>query len=313
MTMTDPGATARPLHASACAACGGELRSRFERVRDPQTLESFAILECESCGLGHTDPQPADLAPYYGERYHGGRHSFTDAWCIARRLRFLKQATPLRSGKLLDIGCGDGRFLEAARGQGWQGHGTEMNLEPPRKRGFIVEASLEEMERHGPFDLITSWHSLEHFRDPRAAVEGATRLLAPEGTLIIAVPDAGGLQARASGAHWFHLDVPRHLFHFTSRALQQLLERTGLEVKRSWHQEIEIDLFGWLQSPLNAFTATPNALFDTLTGRPTPAPRRALVRDFAVATALAPLAATATFGSTLVGKGGTLVMAARKH
>lgn len=310
MTMTDLGASARPLHASACAACGGALRAHFDRVRDPQTLESFSILECASCGLGHTDPQPADLAPYYGERYHGGRHSFTDAWCIRRRLRFLKQATALRSGKLLDVGCGDGRFLEAARGKGWQGHGTEMNPEPPRKRGFIVETSVDAMASHGPFEVITFWHSLEHFRDPRSAVESARKLLAPNGTLIIAVPDAGGFQAKASGAHWFHLDVPRHLFHFTSGALEQLLQRTGLSVKRSWHQEIEIDVFGWLQSPLNALTATPNALFDKLTGRPTPAAPLALVRDFAVATALAPLAATATFGSTMLGKGGTLVMAA---
>jgi len=312
MTMTDAGATTRPLHASTCNSCGAALRPHFDQVRDPQTLETFAILECEACGLGHTDPQPADLAPYYGERYHGGRHSFTDTWCIARRLRFLKQATPLRSGKLLDVGCGDGRFLEAARGKGWQGHGTEMNPEPPRKRGFIVESSVDAMASHGPFDVITFWHSLEHFRDPRAAVESASKLLAPGGTLMIAVPDAGGLQARLAGAHWFHLDVPRHLFHFTSNALDQLIRRLGMSVKRSWHQEIEIDVFGWLQSPLNALTATPNALFDTLTGRATPAPRSALVRDFAFATAIAPLAATATFGSTLLGKGGTLVVAAQK-
>ena len=186
-----------------------------------------------------------------------------------------------------------------------------MNPEPPRKRGFIVETSVDAAAKHGPFEAITFWHSLEHFRDPRAAVESASKLLAPGGTLLIAVPDAGGLQARASGAHWFHLDVPRHLFHFTRDALGSMLQQLGLGVKRSWHQEVEIDVFGWLQSPLNAFTATPNALFDTLTGRPTAAPKLSLLRDFAVATALAPLAATATFGSTVLGEGGTLVVAAR--
>lgn len=312
MTMKDLGASARPLHASACAACGGELERQFEQVRDPQTLESFSILACARCGLGHTDPQPADLTPYYGARYHGGRHSFTDAWCIARRQRFLSQAHPT-PGRLLDVGCGDGRFLEAARGKGWQGFGTEMNPEPPRKRGFVVETSVDAMAGHGPFEVISFWHSLEHFRDPRAAVESAAKLLAPGGTLIVAVPDAGGFQARAAGAHWFHLDVPRHLFHFTNRALKGLLERTGLAVKRSWHQEIEIDVFGWLQSPLNALTATPNALFDTLTGRPTSAPRLSVGRDFAIATALGPLAVAATLASTALRQGGTLVMAAGKH
>lgn len=312
MTMIDPGATAQPLHVPACVACGAELKPRFERVRDPQTLETFSILECTRCGLGHTDPQPADLTPYYGARYHGGRHSFTDAWCTARRLRFLEQATFGRTGKLLDIGCGDGRFLEAARGKGWQGFGTEMNPEPPRVRGFVVEGSIDAMAAHGPFDAITSWHSLEHFRDPRAAVESASKLLAPGGTLLIAVPDAGGLQARAAGAHWFHLDVPRHLFHFTQGALKALIERSGLAVKRSWHQEIEIDVFGWLQSPLNAVTSTPNALFDSLTGRPTAASKLSVARDFAVAAALGPLSVAATVTSTLLGEGGTLVVAAGK-
>lgn len=313
MTMTDPGATAQPFHLPACVACGGALESRYEHVRDPQTLETFSILACAQCGLGHTDPQPADLAPYYGARYHGGRHSFTDAWCTARRLRFLEQATGGRTGRLLDIGCGDGRFLEAARGKGWQGYGTEMNPDPPRQRGFVVESSLEAVAAHGPFDAITSWHSLEHFRDPRAAVESASKLLAPGGILLVAVPDAGGLQARAAGAHWFHLDVPRHLFHFDKGSLQGLLERSGLEAKQWWHQELEIDVFGWLQSPLNAVTSTPNALFDSLTGRPTAASKLAVARDFAVAAAFGPLSVAATLASTVVGEGGTLVVAAGRR
>lgn len=312
MTMTDPGASSSSRHASICAACGCALRTRFDGVRDPQSLESFSILECVACGLGHTDPQPADLTPYYGARYHGGRHSFTDAWCTARRLRFLKQATGLEGGALLDVGCGDGRFLDAARSRGWISCGTEMNPEPPRQRGFRVETTLGAMAPYGPFDVVTFWHSLEHFRDPRAAVEQASRLLTPQGTLLIAVPDAGGLQARTWGAHWFHLDVPRHLFHFTDSALRQVLQRQGLTVTRAWHQEIEIDVFGWIQSPLNLLTRTPNALFDALTGRPTLASRLALVRDFGAAAALAPLAVPATYGSTILGLGGTLVLAAAR-
>ena len=77
MTMTDQGATNQPRHAKQCAVCGGSLAPRFPTVVDPQTRETFAIVGCASCGLGHTDPQPADLAPYYGPKYHGGRHTFT--------------------------------------------------------------------------------------------------------------------------------------------------------------------------------------------------------------------------------------------
>lgn len=312
MTMIDPGAGTTSRHATQCAACGAALRPRFEKVVDPQSLETFSIVECTACGLGHTDPQPADLAPYYGAKYHGGRHSFTDAWCIARRLRFLRKASAARSGKLLDVGCGDGRFLEAAREAGWTGFGVEMNPEPPRARGFVVESTVEALASSGPFDVVTFWHSLEHFRDPRAALEAATKVLAPGGTLIVAVPDAGGFQARAWGAKWFHLDVPRHLFHFTSESLERLLGGLGLRTDHRWHQEIEIDLFGWIQSPLNAVhQRQPNRLFKTLTGRANDASLGEKALDVLTATAIAPLAAAATAGSTALGKGGTLVFAAR--
>lgn len=311
MTMTDLGAKPAPIHARACVACGAPLRTRFDRVVDPQSLEAFAIVECTACGLGATDPQPADLAPYYGARYHGGRHSFTDAWCISRRLRFLKAVAP-RAGKLLDIGCGDGRFLDAARTRGWQGFGTEMNPEPPRQRGFTIERSVDEMRQHGPFEAITFWHSLEHFRNPREAVQAAAGLLAPGGRLIIAVPDAGGAQARMWKQHWFHLDVPRHLFHFSAAALDSMLSQSSLRVIQRWHQEIEIDVFGWIQSPLNAAGTVPNALFDTLTSRPTPASKLSVLRDLAFATGIAPAATAASVTSALLGKGGTLVVAAER-
>ncbi|MBL8911715.1 MAG: class I SAM-dependent methyltransferase [Archangium sp.] len=308
MTMTDLGAKSAPIHSSACVSCGAALRMRFDKVVDPQSLENFTIVECVECGLGHTDPQPADLAPYYGARYHGGRHSFTDQWCTQRRLGFLKESvsTP---GKLLDVGCGDGRFLEAAREKGWEGFGVEMNPEPPRSKGFTIERTVEELAHHGPFDAITFWHSLEHFRNPREAVEAASKVLRPGGKLIIAVPDAGGAQARMWRRHWFHLDVPRHLFHFTASSLESMLTRASLRVSKRWHQEIEIDVFGWIQSPLNAAGTVPNALFDTLTKRPTPASALSVVRDFAFATAIAPAATTASVATAILGQGGTLIVA----
>ena len=61
----------------ACNICGGDLRTSYPRVLDPQSRETFAIARCERCGLGHTTPQPDDLGRYYGPAYHGGRHGFT--------------------------------------------------------------------------------------------------------------------------------------------------------------------------------------------------------------------------------------------
>ncbi|MDF2696603.1 MAG: hypothetical protein K0S65_4986 [Labilithrix sp.] len=289
-------------------------------MRDPQSLEPFDIQTCSSCGLGHTSPIPEDLGAYYGEAYYGKRHSFTDRYCLARRLRILSGATSRGPGNrsLLDIGCGDGNFLAAAGAAGWKGVGTDIGgaAENARKAGLDVHGSLEEVRSSalptsGAFDAITMWHTLEHFVDPKGTLEGARSLLGPNGTLIVAVPDAAGLQASLFKGSWFHLDVPRHLYHFSRSALESLLGRAGFRVERWHHQELELDVFGWMQSALNAVLPKPNVLFQALTGKPSHGGSGELALSYALGAALAPAALAATAAGTVIGRGGTLVAIAR--
>ena len=289
------------------------LSEKFCRVMDPGSKESFSILACQTCGLGHTQPVPADLGVYYDASYHGGRHSFTARYCTQRRVRMLTQIAGAGKGRsILDIGCGDGTFLLRARDAGWKVFGTEMNPRLAREAGLTVETSLVAVEKYAPFDCITLWHSLEHMQDAHATVEASRKLLPPRsGLLLLAVPDAGGLQARCFHDRWFHLDVPRHLYHFTYKSLQKLLDSTGFEVVRSWHQEFEYDLLGWTQSSLNRLLPTPNLFFHQLTRRQTHA--GALQRGISWWGGLAFSAAALSMVAlgTLIGRGGTLIMAAR--
>ncbi len=196
----------------ACNACQSATHVRFETVIDPQTRETFGIAECNECGLGETFPQPADLARYYGADYHGGRHGFTATYCVMRRMRFLRQVAGAADGRsLLDVGCGDGTFLSAARDRGWQVAGTEMNPAIARAQGIRVWEELSAAAAEAPYDCVTLWHSLEHMRSPRDVIEQASALLKPGGTMLVAIPNADGLQASVFGPRWFHLDVPRHL------------------------------------------------------------------------------------------------------
>ena len=303
-----------PIASDRCNACDGALAPRYASVLDPQTRETFAIHACTACGLGHTSPQPEDLSRYYGAAYHGGRHGFTESYCMARRMRLVEQTFPLGEGrKLLDIGCGDGTFMLSAQAKGWSVSGTEMNPDRARDAGLSVVQSLEQARSSGPFDCITLWQSLEHVRDPRATLTEAVRLLSPEGRVFVAVPDAQGLQARLFGARWFHLDVPRHLFHFGERSLSGLLAAVGLEVTATWHQELEIDLFGWTQSALNAVMPEPNVLFYRLTGRHVSAGSLQVAASFVLGAAVTAVALPAVPLGTATGKGGTLVMAAKRR
>lgn len=297
-----------------CEGCGGErLLPHLLPVQDPQSREQFEIVACADCGLGHTSPHPPEIAPYYGEVYYGGRHSFTRAYCALRRLRMLRQVAP-DAGRILDAGCGEGTFLAAAIGAGWRGLGVDIGgaADAARARGLDVVGRLEDAAERGPFDAITFWHSLEHFPSPAEALTTARRLLTPEGILLVAVPDAGGLQARLFGRHWFHLDVPRHLYHFDGRSLGRLLERTGFSPLRSWHQELEYDLFGWVQSALNMVASEPNLLFHVLTHRPVRAGLGERALSLALGAAGGLLAVPATAAATLARQGGTLVVASKR-
>jgi SAM-dependent methyltransferase len=297
---------------STCSACQGTLRRHLTAVGDPRTREEFAIDVCSGCGLAQTVPQPDQLAPYYGQEYYGNRHAFTASYCARRRLRFVRRATGGAANRsLLDVGCGDGAFLLAAKQKGWNVIGTEMQPQMARNSGLRVFEVLEETAALGPFDCVTLWHSLEHLKDPLQSLKTIRSLLSPKGTVLIAVPDFGGFQARLFGRRWFHLDVPRHLYHFSKEALVSTLRLAGLEVTRTWHQEIELELMGWAQSALNSIMPAPNVFFERLRGARRRVAGRELALNFVLGTALVGLALPATLISTLFARGGTLIVAAR--
>ena len=295
---------------SSCASCGNPLSPRHPAVEDPQTGQRFAVLACVECGLGHTSPVPDDLSPFYGAEYYGGRHGVTQRICLWRRTRMLERFGGRTSNKprLLDVGCGDGSFLEAARQRGWEVAGTELNADPARRRDLPVHASIA--AAGNGYTCVTLWHSLEHLRDPRAALAGVAGALLPGGTVLVAVPDAEGAQARLFGPRWRHLDVPRHLFHFGARSLDLLLSLSGFEPFWRGHQELEYDLFGWAQSALNVLPGGHDVLLRSLSDRErSPAKRFA---GLALAGVLGALALPVSTATSLAGSGGALVVAARR-
>ena len=149
-----------------CNVCGEQLYPRLSKVQDPMTKEFFSISVCTRCGLGHTEPQPANLTSYYGKDYYGNRHGATGAYCLKRSLKIVDHTNKKnKARKLLDVGCGDGSFLLAARAAGWKVAGTELNPQPARLHGLDVKESIADIENITKFDCITMWHTLEHFRD----------------------------------------------------------------------------------------------------------------------------------------------------
>jgi SAM-dependent methyltransferase len=291
--------------------CSNHLDPYLQGITDSETGQQFDVLKCKVCGIGITSPAPAKLLDHYAG-YHGQRHSITASFCDRRRIALVtRMAGPAQGRRLLDIGCGEGTFLQIARKHGWTVIGTELNSAVSQRDGLTILRTLDECAAHGPFDCVTLWHSLEHMEDPWAVIARIRRLVAPDGLLLIAVPDFNGLQARTFRHNWLHLDLPRHLYHFTRPSIDGILHQSEFVPVAHWHQEFEYDLFGWLQSALNRVLPTPNILFHFLIGKK----RTGTLLEKIVGGISAPifslLSLPLVWLGSIAGKGGTLLVAAR--
>jgi 2-polyprenyl-3-methyl-5-hydroxy-6-metoxy-1,4-benzoquinol methylase len=295
-----------------CPLDSGTMHLARPGVIDPYTGESFAIWSCDHCGFGQTVPRPDDIGRYYAPDYHGDRHGASGGLANRRRLGFVsKTVGPADGRRLVDIGCGNGSFMEAARQRDWEVAGTELNALDARARGLRVESTIDQLEDFAPVDVATLWHSLEHIPDPPSMIRSVRSNLKPDGVIIIAVPNFASLQSRMTGSNWLHLDVPRHLNHFTKSSITVLLGAERFEIVRSWNLEFEYDIVGWSQSLLTPLTQGRTIFFDVLTHRAERFTRSVRLANLASGIALSAFIAPIVPFTTLAGSAATLIVAAQ--
>jgi SAM-dependent methyltransferase len=220
-------------------------------------------LQCARCGVVTTSPWPSDdelSAAYAGwYRPEGGRFAGAgDALLRALRQRLARRLDAIAPpGRLLDVGAGDGALVAAIAAGGREALGLEREDGPPG----VEACEIDEMT--GEWAGVVFWHSLEHLRAPGAALDQAAKLLAPGGVVVVAVPNAGSVQARAFGERWFALDPPRHLVHVPASALLERLRRNGLQVERVSYVRGGQVTFGWLHGLVGMLPGNPS-LYDAL-------------------------------------------------
>ena len=155
-----------------------------------------------------------------------------------RRQRFDKQVAylpyPGKGARLLDVGCGNGRFLMQMRATGWEVAGVEPDPKAAaaaNAAGLNVKIGLLEAgtQPDAAFDAITMNHVIEHLHHPAETLRQCRRVLKPGGVISIATPNFAARGHEIFGADWFPLDPPRHLVLFTPSSLQQALRAAGLE------------------------------------------------------------------------------------
>lgn len=148
-----------------------------------------------------------------------------------------KKAEPIlrymKSGSILDVGCGDGSLLKFLKELGWETYGIELQGSASRYArevlginvfsGRLEEANYPEES----FDIITLLHVLEHLPDPSAILRRSHTLLRKNGLLLIEVPNFGSFEAHIFRSKWVGISAPLHLYHFTPSTLQMILRRCG--------------------------------------------------------------------------------------
>jgi SAM-dependent methyltransferase len=267
-------ASSELLQLSPCPICGAsEARPRFAIEGLPNR-----VVVCAGCGLGLLHPLPGDaeIRAFYPDDYYGEPgvkfRGFVEGlvrWIGERHLGFLSQGLP-RGARILDVGCGRGVILGALADRGFEVHGQEISAQAargadPRAELRIANSLADAGYAAESFDQIVIWHVLEHLRDPRATLAEAQRISRRGARLIVAVPNFSSLQAQWSGAAWFHLDLPRHLYQFPLGGLRKLLGVTGFEVASEHHFSLRQNPFGWIQSAMNRWPLLPrNGLYQLL-------------------------------------------------
>lgn len=230
----------------------------------------FTVVRCRTCGLMRTNPRPTARAMgfYYPDDYgpYLGTQVTAPSAPRARRFPALRKwvsrlldsrsmfLPPLPRGRMLEMGCASGYFLEKMARDGWQVEGMEFSpraAATARALGHQVYAgSMESAPAPAqPCDLIVGWMVLEHLHDPLAVLRKLADWSTPGAHLAISVPNAGSWDFRAFRSRWYMLHLPNHLYHFTPRTLRALLDKAGWEITDVHGQRVITDplaSFGYL-------------------------------------------------------------------
>jgi SAM-dependent methyltransferase len=252
------------IHYTHCPVCGSTAIQQVLSVKDHTVSgELFPVTACNDCTLRFTQDSPgADaIGPYYkSEDYIS--HTNTSKGLINRlyqavrkktiagKRKLITKHTGKHKGVLLDVGSGVGTFVHEMKQSGWDVTGLEPDAGARSVAKQLYAVELEDITRFqqlkpGSFDAITLWHVLEHVHELHAYIQQLKRLLKDDGRLFIAVPNHTSLDATIYKQWWAAYDVPRHLYHFSPRSIDVLMEKNGLKVIKHcpmWYDSFYISM-----------------------------------------------------------------------
>lgn len=227
--------------------------------------QTFSYWRCKSCGLIFLADIPNRLGDYYGQGYYQApsREKLKKvAKAESYQLDMVREF--VKSGRLLEVGPGFGVFSHQAKQAGFEVDAIEMEARCCEYLSQVVGVNVfksdsphKVIKAMPRYDVIASWHVIEHLPNPWAFLESAAKNLVPGGILLMATPNPGAFQFRILRSLWPHVDAPRHLYLIPASLLIKRLEPMGLKPvslsfddkgAKSWNR------FGWQRYLMNRFS-----------------------------------------------------------
>jgi len=206
----------------------------------------FRFVRCKKCGLYRQNPRLnwESLKNYYPNQYHSfdfERQKQNWLTKVDRRYGVWKRLKAIEKfcagGKLLEVGCGTGSFLEEVMRSGkWEAEG----IEPVFQAAEYAKSTLS-IQIHNKvfaevqlpkqtYDIVVMWNVLEHLSHPIQDLRKSWDLLKPGGLLVFSVPNLNSLGAKIFGRYWVGWELPRHLFLYPMNTLRSILTQIGFEL-----------------------------------------------------------------------------------
>lgn len=230
-----------------CPLCkSGHFLNDREIIDLAVSKESFILCKCTQCQLLFTNPRPRqeEIGPYYEfPQYYS--HQDTNSTLtekiynqirkinIQRKIKLIESLIP--NGSILDFGCGTGHLLAALKASGWSIQGIEPNKKARKIASEITQEkivkSLDLLDLDKTVDIITLFHVLEHVHELRKTLKKLKKSLNKNGYLLLAVPNHQSYDAEKYQRYWAGWDVPRHLYHFSQKSMENLADEFNFTIQ----------------------------------------------------------------------------------